>query len=283
MQDSEIRALVSLISDEDVEVQTHVQTQIMALGEPAIPYLESEWEHSLQPELQKRIEDIIHKLQFSQLSRRLEAWRDSDEQDLLEGMWLIATYQYPDLDLGKLRQLVEHICYEAWLELRPELHPLDQVSIINDVLFRRNRLAANTKNFHSPANSMLNIVLETRRGNPISLCVIYLLVCRKMKLPVHGVNLPNLFILTYKDEGVQFYINAFSKGITFNRKDIDNYLANLNLKPLPVFYEPCSNQDIIRRVLRNLIVSFEKVSEPDKAEEVRDLLRLVSGGEEIGE
>jgi regulator of sirC expression with transglutaminase-like and TPR domain len=101
-----------------------------------------------------------------------------------------------------------------------------------------------------------------------------------MKLPVYGVNMPNLFLLTYKEDGLQFYINAFSKGLTLTRKDIDNYLASLNLTPLPVFYEPCQNIDIVRRTLRNLIVSFEKANEEMKVEEVKRLLFSISDEEE---
>ena len=280
LQENEIRALVSLIGDEDREVLDHVQTQILTLGDQAIPYLEMEWEQNMQPDVQKRIEDIIHHLQYEQLGRRLKTWADEGAVDLLEGMWLVATYQYPDLDLAKLRRNMDQIYYETWLELRTDLNPIDQITIINDVLFRKQKFTANTKNFHSPGNSMINIVLESKRGNPITLCVVYMLICQKMKLPVYGVNMPNLFLLTYKDEPMQFYINAFSKGLTLTRKDIDNYLASLNLKQLPVFYEPCSHLDIVRRTLRNLIVSFEKANEDQKVEEVKKLLYTISEDED---
>ena len=53
----------------------------------------------------------------------------------------------------------------------------------------------------------LNVVLETKKGNPISLCVIYLLIARKLKLPVFGVNLPNMFMLLFRNEQQEFYIN----------------------------------------------------------------------------
>jgi regulator of sirC expression with transglutaminase-like and TPR domain len=280
LEEKEIRALVSLIGDDDLEVLDHVQSQIRALGDIAIPYLETEWEQNIQPNVQKRIEDIIHNLQYDQLARRLKIWADEGAEDLLYGMWLVATYQYPDLDLTKLRRTMDQLYYDTWLELRPELNPIDQITIINDVLFRKQKFTANTKNFHSPGNSMINIVLESKRGNPISLCVVYMLICQKMKLPVYGVNMPNLFLLTYKEDGLQFYINAFSKGLTLTRKDIDNYLASLNLTPLPVFYEPCQNIDIVRRTLRNLIVSFEKANEEMKVEEVKRLLFSISDEEE---
>jgi regulator of sirC expression with transglutaminase-like and TPR domain len=123
---------------------------------------------------------------------------------------------------------------------------------------------------------MINIVLETRKGNPISLCCLYMLVAQRMKLPIYGVNLPNLFILTYKQGRHQFYINVFNKGLVFSKQDIDNYLQNLNLKQNDIFYQPCSHLDIVRRVMRNMIVAFEKTGEDDREQEIRLLLEVLT-------
>jgi regulator of sirC expression with transglutaminase-like and TPR domain len=113
--------------------------------------------------------------------------------------------------------------------------------------------------------------------------VIYLLVAQKLKMPVYGVNLPNLFVLTYKDEQhTQFYINAFNKGLIFSKQDIENYISELHLSPLSSFFEPCSNLEIIRRVFRNLIMSFDKMGEHAKAEEVKEILLLIADGADLG-
>ena len=276
MNEQELKALVALLDDEDTEVLDHVEERIISYGNEIIPYLESEWENSFNPEVQRRIEELIHTLQNGALKSRLRAWYQQESPDLLEGMWLVATYQYPDIELDAIRGQIEQIYYDAWLEHKPEAHPYDQVKLLNSVLFSKLKFSANTKNFHAPANSMINRVLETRKGNPISLCVVYMLVAERLKMPVYGVNLPQLFILTFKNEQVQFYINAFNRGLIFSKQDIDNYLKQLKLVPDDIFYQPCSNVDIIRRVLRNLINSFEKLDDYEKANEVQELLNLIS-------
>jgi regulator of sirC expression with transglutaminase-like and TPR domain len=282
MEEKELKALVSLLDDEDTQIASHIEEKILSLGTSIIPYLEQEWETNFNPIVQKRIEEIIHTLQFELVKERLHDWYKGTEQDLLKGMWIIATYQYPDLELEKLKQDLEQIYYETWLEIKPEQYAFDQVKVINGVLFNKLRFGANTKNFHSPGNSMINIVLESKKGNPITLCVIYMLVAQKLKMPVHGVNLPNLFILTYKDEHHTFYINAFNRGLVFSKQDIENYINELHLVPQSSFFEPCSSLEIIRRVLRNLVMSFEKMGEHAKAEEVKTLLIEISDGGDLG-
>jgi len=274
----EFKALVSLLEDDDEEVNRHVEGKIMSLGSDIIPYLEEQWENSFDPNIQSKIEDMIHTLQFSRLKERIRAWKENGGESLLEGMWLISLYQYPDSELTELNKEIEQIYYDIWVELKEDLHPYDQIKIINSALFTKLKFRANTKNFHSPNNSFLRSVLESKKGNPISLSVIYMLVAEKLGMPIYGVNLPNLFIVTYKSEDLQFYVNAFNRGLIFSKKDIDNYLANLNLTAKPAYYEPCTNEDIIKRVLRNLIMAYEKLGEHHKSEEVKELLIEVSGG-----
>jgi regulator of sirC expression with transglutaminase-like and TPR domain len=282
MEEKELKALVSLLDDDDQQIISHVEGKILSIGKTVIPFLEREWESNLNPSVQSRIEELIHTLQYDLLRERLKNWYESKDHDLLEGMWILATYQYPDIELEKLKQELEQIYYETWLEFRPDLYAFDQIKVINSVLFSKLKFGANTKNFHSPGNSMINVVLESRKGNPITLCVIYLLVAQKLKLPVHGVNLPNLFILTYKDDNHQFYINAFNRGLIFSKQDIENYINELHLVPQSSFFESCSNLEIIRRALRNLVMSFEKMGEHAKANEVKVLLVEISEGGDLG-
>jgi len=272
IDDNNLKALVSLLSDDDKEILNHVEGQIISLGSYIIPFLEHEWETNLDPNVQRRIEDLLHTVQYDQVRKRLATWVENGGIDLLEGLWIVATYQYPDIELEKLKKELEDIYYEVWLELKPDLHPYDQVKILNSVIFQKLKFSANTKNFHSPSNSMINVVLDSKKGNPITLCAIYMLVAQKLKLPMYGVNLPNLFILTYKTDESQFYINAFNKGLIFSKADIDNYIHHLNLSYSPVFYEPCNHIEILKRVLRNLVVAYEKLGDTHKVQEIKEML-----------
>lgn len=276
MTNKEIKALISLLDDPQVAPQ--IQDKIQNLGESIIPFLEESWEETLDAQQQQRLENLIHHLQFEGLQQRLRVWRESGATDLLEGMWLLNTYQYPDADLQALNRAIEQLRFEAWTLLRPDMHPADQVQVLNYVLFRVHKFAANTQHFHSPANSMLQRVIESKRGNPLTLCTIYLLVAQRLEMPVYGVNLPNLFVLTYLIDlpgAESFYINCYNRGLILSRTDIEHYVQQLNLAPNELFFSPCTNLDIVRRALRNLQMSFEKLQEADKATEVAMLLKIL--------
>lgn len=284
MTKKEIKALISLLDDSDYEVASHVEKRIVSLGTSIIPYLEEEWEETLNTDLQKKIEDLIHDLQFDGLFHKLQEWKNNGADNLLEGMWLVNSYLYPDIEFSTITKAIDQLYFDAWASMQDNMHPYDQVKALNNILFREKRFSANTKNFHSPANSMLHLALETKRGNPLTLCVIYMTLAQRLKMPVYGVNLPNLFILTYKlDNRLQFYINVYNKGLILSKSDIDNYILQLNLNPLDIFYEPCPNLEIIKRALRNLAFSFEKMDDLEKATEVTKLLTAISDDDPVSE
>lgn len=274
MKPKEIKALVSLLDDS--EIATQIEEKILTVGREAIPFLENEWERSSHAEVQKKIENLIHVLQYKVLQEKMEAWYSSPEQDVLTGLCLVSNYQYPNLEVEEIKNEIEKIYHEVWLEYDPDLHVQDKIKIINSVFFNKLKFSPNSKDFYAPSNSFINIVLQMHKGNPITLCMIYMLVAQKFKLPVYGVNLPSLFLLTYKDKQQQFYINVFNRGLIFTQQDILNSIQESQLVPRPSYFEPCSSVDIIRRMLRNLVISFDKLAEHKKAEEVKELLVHIS-------
>lgn len=270
-----LQALISLLDDEDREVVSHVEQTILGMGQDIIPMLEQKWEESFDPVFQQRVEELIHNLQYELVKKRLLNWLNSPEQDLLEGLWSIATYSYPDLDLAGLRKEIEQMYYEVWTQMKDDLHPYDLIKIINNVLYNKLKFTANTKNFHSPGNSMINVVMDSKKGNPIALACVYLLVAQRLNLPIYGVNLPNLFVLTYKKGDMQFYINAFNRGLIFSKAEIEQYLRQLRLPMLEQYYEPCSHREMILRILRNLENAYERLGDISKQKEVNELLTLL--------
>jgi len=280
------------LDDPDQNVFNQVSTRFLSFGQEVIPVLEDAWEYSFDPLIQNRIENIIHQIQFDIIKDSLKEWMKPDNQNLLEGALLIAKYQYPDIDIVKVKKQIDQIKQDVWLELNDNLTALEKVKIINHILFDVHNFSGNTSNYHAPQNSYINNVLESKKGNPLLLSIIYTIVAQSLDIPIYGVNLPEHFILCYVDDqhmgvpstegndgsNVLFYINPFSKGAIFGQKEIEAFLKQLKLESHSIFYEPCSNLEIVRRLLRNLIASYEKLGYPDKSSELTRLLQSL--GEE---
>ena len=280
---TEISALVKLLDDPDPEVFQHVEKRLLEHGSSVIHFLETEWEKSLDTLLQERIENIVHQIQFNNVKEDLNLWYQSGAFDLLQGAMVINRYQYPDLDESKILIQIEDIKRDIWLGLQNEMSSVEKIKLINHIFYTVYGFSGNTKNHHDPQNSYISQVLESKKGNQISLAIIYSTLAQKLDIPVYGVNLPQHFILGYIDQskiedhefGVLFYINAFNKGSIFGKHDVDKFLRQLNLQPQPGFYAPCSNVEIIRRIIRNLVSAYENLGSEEKVKELKELQNIL--------
>ena len=282
---TDISSLIQLLDDPDELVYSHVKIQIMSIGEGAFPNLEEAWESNLFGVLfQNRIEELIHEIQFDAVAKSLNEWAHAKGASLLDGVMIINRYQYPDFDQEKMLKTLEQIQQDIWLELNTNLTAFEQVKVINHILFQIYGFSGNTLDYHSPKNSFLSEVLETKKGNPLSLSLIYSIISQNLDLPIYGVNLPHHFILAYLDRfslyktnnifetDVLFYVNPFSKGTVFSKKEIDYFLEQLKLDPEDSFFKPATNVSIIRRALSNLENSYTKLGNDDRVKEIKHLI-----------
>lgn len=285
MDVKKIKALINLLDDPDDEIFRTVKDNLLEEGNEVIPELEKVWEASLDIQLQARIEDLIQNIQLKSLNDGFRIWMKSEQKDLFEGAFLVAKYQYPDIKISEIKDKIELIKKDVWLELHENLTALEKVKILNHIIFDVHKFSLNNSNFYSPQNSYINNVLESKKGNPLSLSLIYAIVAQGLNLPIYGVNLPKNFILAYKEEmsalfafdesseTVLFYINPANKGTVFGRKEIDSFLKQQKIESDKSFYAPCSNVAIVERLISNLILSYEKLGYKDKISDLEQILK----------
>jgi len=277
MAEPEIQALISLLDDPDTDIYQEIKTKIISYGDNIIPHLEYAWETSLDHLLQQRVEEIIHHLQFSVIKDALINWKINNSKNLLEGAIIAAKYQYPDLDPNTITDYISKLTQDVWLDLNDNLTALEKVKVLNHIIFEVHGFNGNVKNINSPQNSYINNVIESKKGNPITLAVIYLSVCQKLNIPIYGVNVPAHFILGFAEEtnNVLFYLNVFNKGSVFSKNDIDKFLEQLKKEPKKECYIPCDNITTIKRLLQHLVYTYDNLGYPDKKEELAELLAIL--------
>ncbi len=285
-ENKEIQALIDLLDEPDEKLFLTVKTRLLEWSVAAIPILETAWENTFNPTIQVRIEDIIHQIQFNDLIVQLKNWKESGKDDLLLGSLLVCRYQYPEIHIEDLVSQVEQLKWDIWLELNENLTALEKVNVVNHVFYEIHRFGANKHQMNALQNFFLNNLLETKRGNLITLGILYLVLCQKLGLPVHGVIMADQLMLAYTSEVVQdgvvlfqnrhhvlFYINPLKKGGIFSRQQAEAYLQQVQVEPQARYFEPQSTIGIIRHLISSLSHAYESFRLPDKVMELNDLLQ----------
>lgn len=290
MEINKIKALIDLLDDPDSEIFETVKNQLLKQGASIIPELEKSWESSLNNNLQDRIENIIQQIQFKDTAANLQKWNEKDKDAILLGAFLVAKYQYPDLEFNKILKQIEVIKQDVWLELNDNLTALEKIKILNHIFYDIHYFTSNTANLYAPQNSYINIVLDSKKGNALSLAMIYMYIAQTLGLPIYGVDLPKNFIIAYIDkpaynkaldikieQNVLFYINPFNKGAVFGKKEIDFFIKQKKIEPLKQYFYPCSNKIIINRLINDLIICYDKLAYPNKIIDLKLLQNIIKG------
>ena len=268
LSDSELKAMMSLLDDPDEAVRKAVLKKLLEIPASEVGRLERVVDELEDLPTKAKVLDLIHRIQFQVVYHGLKEWAEAGANDLLEGIIWVARYRYPHLTRDEILIEIENIRTDVWMLLDESATALDQVRAINHVFYEKYGYRGDDQNYHLPENSYLNEVIRQRKGNPISLATLYLLVAQRLGLPIFGVNLPKHFVLVFVEDAgnyknlapqqrpVLFYINAFNKGAIFTKQDVEQFLMLLKLPVKGEFFLPCTNEEIIIRYINNLISYF---------------------------
>lgn len=284
---NELSALISLLDEPNEKAYGRIRNKLLFYGIDAVPLLESAWDNCFESIIQVRIEEIIHSIQIEFLLKEFRSWKTEMQFDLFRGFFLTAKYQYPELDEQLVMSKIDLIKRDIWLELNSNLTALEKVKVINHIIFDIYKFTGNKTNIDAPQNLFVNNLLESKKGNHLSIGILYIILAQKLGIPIFGVNLPQHFILAYVDEvhdekytvadenEVLFYINPFNKGAVFTKREIELFIKHLKIKATDQYFKPCDNLIIINRLLNNLKHAFNKQGYGEKVDEIMNFINIL--------
>ena len=271
---SQRAALLTLLADDDTAVYQAVREKILSGGPSACEWLQP---HTLSPDpiVRRRAQEIVQHFARQTADDRFLAFcvaHRGAEFDLEQGIWLLAQTQYPDTNLEAYQALLDSYAGEIRERLDPAAKPKQILTTINQLLFDGLGFRGDEKNYYDPDNSYLNRVMDRRTGNPISLCLVYLLVARRLHLPVTGIGLPGHFLCRFQNSADEIYIDAFYRGRFLTKNDCIHHLVRSNLNPAGDCLSPAPPHRILTHICANLHQSYMRL---ELAEETARLQRYV--------
>lgn len=277
--ESQIIALIHLLSDQDIHIAQTIHDQLVVIGKPALPLLIEEHGRQDNDTLQDRLSSVIADIRLTDIEQLLKALTTSptESRDLETGAFLIAQAAYPDLDIQAYQRQIEDMATILKQRCEPGMDPRQAIQMINQHLFHELGFKGNTQDYYDPDNSFLHQVIDQRVGIPISLCVLYLLIGQRLNVPVVGVGMPGHFIVRLQTEPV--FIDCFNQGVILSQQDCAKFLQDYGVDFDSHYLDPISNEQILARMLRNLVAIYQKRDESQQAERFNRLLAIVERDE----
>ena len=285
----EITALVQLLEDPDEKIYLHIKEKLMEIGPECIPLLEkASFEEELGKLFNERAKVLIHEISYKRFFDNHKQWLKIPES-LFDGLMQIDQYFFPNTTLNYINHELNQMAEDISIQLTNSMSPVEKVMIINNVLFDEYKIYGDKENYHLPENSSFGNLIKNKKGNPLTISLLYIEIANRLNIPIKGINLPNHFIVGYVKEqsfnefkmqneynknDVLFYVNAFSKGVILQHVDLEDFLVEIKLENNDKYFTPCNNKAITKRILTNLIYSYKESEIKNIKKDLQGIIKL---------
>ena len=192
----------------------------------------------------------------------------------------------PHLDIPAYLQRIDQLAREVADRRDPAGDVYHSLAALNHVLFRQYGFDGNRDDYYDPRNSFLSEVLDRKIGIPITLCVLYMEVARRISVPVEGIGFPGHFLVKCSDGEEAIFIDPFHRGEVKITEDLGQMLEKLYGRKValrPQFLEAVGKKQILKRMLANLKAIYLRNNSVGEALSIFDHLIILdpAGAEEI--
>jgi regulator of sirC expression with transglutaminase-like and TPR domain len=193
---------------------------------------------------------------FDLLKRQLPILNSPDA--LLQGAIAISMHQVEDVNPAEIDGQLQSYADRVRARVRGR-QPQAILAHLHDVLFEEEGFRGNTEDYYSTLNSYLPTVMETKRGLPITLSLIYKTVAERLGLRAYGIGLPGHFLVGIDADGGQMLVDAFAGGRILTGDEAHARLQEMfgpEVDWSDDLLRPASNRHWLTRMLQNLLNVF---------------------------
>jgi regulator of sirC expression with transglutaminase-like and TPR domain len=273
LEEKHRKALISLLADEDAKVYRTVRETILSYG-PASSAWMREHQLSNDPVLRRRASEIVDHFARQDADTQFLAFclNQGEDFDLEQGVLLLCRTEYPQVNLEAYSALLDDYAGELRQRLDLNGFPEQIIRVINDYLFRELKFTADEKNYYDAEQSYFNCVLDHRVGNPISLSVLYLLLGRRLRLPLAGIGLSGHFLCRFQSSRAEMYIDPSKGGRVLVKADCVKMVMQLQQRFDDSFLAPFTARRILQRICAGLHQVYSQQKSSQQSERLQRYL-----------
>lgn len=190
---------------------------------------------------------------YNLLARQIPTLNSPDA--LIQGAVAIAMHHMEDVDPAAVDATLQSYADTIRARVRGS-QPQALMAHLHEFLFDEMGFQGNADDYYNPANSYLPAVLETRRGLPITLSLLYKIVAERLGLRVWGIGLPGHFLVGVEMDDSPMLIDPFAQGRELSTDEAHEKLQEMfgaEVEWTPELLHPASNRHWLTRILQNLL------------------------------
>ncbi len=257
-------ALIKLLDDESPSVRQAVLREIRERNDEGVVFLqEVARQGALGVDRHARI--LLAELGAVDPDGDFRAFIRSFRYELEVGCYLLERTVHPEVEWTTVARFLDAAAARCMEFVDPDSSVFEKCKQVNLVLFHEYGFRGDLDHFHDPENNFIRSVIVRRRGIPISLCVIYLLVADRCGIRLDPIGAPGRFLLASLEEPNPFYLDPFDRGRFRTEEEVRQMLLTRNLEDGAEYLLPSPVGEVLSRFCRNLVHMFTLRNDLTKA------------------
>jgi regulator of sirC expression with transglutaminase-like and TPR domain len=257
-------ALLGLLDDTNPPVRKALLAHFVDLGHPAVQFLQ-EVAHGSHRILARHANWFLEEIKFSDPVAEFRGFIRSLNYELETGALLLSRTVSRDLDVGACCATLDKIAARCRELITLPASTREQCRVINRVLFHEWGFHGNVDHYTDPLNSLIDCVLTRRKGIPISLSTVYLLIGERLGLDLEPVGLPGHFVVGCFGSSKPFFIDPFDRGIFLDSDEVFALLRANKIVPKGSDLTPTPIREVLCRSCRNLVNHYKAAGDAEHA------------------
>ncbi len=205
----------------------------------------------------------LRELKFANPQAEFFDFIQSLNYELETGSLLLCRVIYPDLDIGRYCGFLDEVAARVREIMLPPMSAREQCRSLNRVLFHEYGFRGNSEAYSDPRNSFLTEGIGRKRGIPITLSILYILIAQRCRLTLEPVGLPGHFLVGCFSDKMPFFIDPFAGGAFRSPDEVFSMLRRHKIPPKLTYLAPMPVREVLCRNCRNLVNQYHAAQKPD--------------------
>lgn len=281
MLDSELISLTSLMDDPDLVVRNAVMERLIERGEEAIEQIERFYISNMPKKEREKYNLYIEEVKAEVAIKKLSLLLKEPQPILNQAFFLITKIADTSAQETIYFSALENLTNEIALEISGDKTPVENAEIFNFLFFRRFGFKHSDSQITKIEGALIDRVLLSRVGNPVSVTLLYFLLAGSVGLPIYPLSFPGGFVPVYLDNSgkILFYLNVFKQGAIFLEGTLKQFFEDIKTSYSPELLKVEQERDLLAIYTEFLSFIYKKNANEHIAERMERVVILIDGGQ----
>ncbi|MFA5160956.1 MAG: transglutaminase family protein [Elusimicrobiales bacterium] len=277
LPDNELKALIILAGDEEDSNSALLRGKLAQIAGREPERLEAIAEAEFSGGLPPAVASLLEEARWALLENLFSKIAASPSPDLEEGLFLISKFAYPRLSLADISAPADALAADIKKTASSAGSLEEYIAAFNETVFRNRSFSCCDGAGAGPESAYLYTLLKTRRAAAPALGALYIIVGKRLEVPVCASAMPGHFIAQFRAWDAEVFVDLCREGKIVSRRECQMMTLSRGLRWDGDYLKPVDSRALLCHTLSSLIYNYNRAKDARRATQLTRYLQILQG------